>query len=96
MEHTKGVVTSDRRGTAKGGLLRDETHDLGSDGERDAAYRQRLAGLAWHEETNDPAGRPDNPDCNWYGPFGEGREAWWEYWYFWPHWGWEFVFWVWA
>ena len=45
LEHTKGVVTSDRRGTAQGGLLRDETHDLGSDGERDAAYRQRLAGL---------------------------------------------------
>ena len=55
-----------------------------------------LPALAWHEETNDPAGRPDNPDCNWYGPFGEGHEAWWEYWCFWPHWGWEFVFWVWA
>jgi hypothetical protein len=58
-----------------------------------------LPALAWHEETGDPSGAPENPDCEWYGPFGGGpgdHEAWWEYWCFWPHWGWEFVFWVWA
>ena len=62
-----------------------------------------LPALAWHEETGDPAGAPENPYCQWYGPFGGGgpgsmgeEEAWWEYWCFWPHWGWEFVFWVWA
>ncbi len=50
--------------------------------------------LAWHEETGDPAGRPDNPQCDWY-PNSNGHEEWWEYWCWWPHWGWEYVFWTW-
>ncbi len=56
-----------------------------------------LPALAYHDETGDPRGRPDNPDCDWYGPFQERRwDPWWEYWCYWPHWGWEFVFWVYA
>ncbi len=58
-----------------------------------------MPAVGWHEETGDSKGAPENPDCDWYGPFGGGPgddEAWWEYWCFWPHWGWEFVFWVWA
>jgi hypothetical protein len=54
-----------------------------------------LPALAWHEETGDPEGRPDDPKCDWYGPFEERPwDPWWEYWCYWPHWGWEFVFWV--
>ena len=50
--------------------------------------------LATHE-TGDPEGRPDDPKCDWYGPFEDRRwDPWWEYWCYWPHWGWEFVFWV--
>ncbi len=40
--------------------------------------------------------QPGEVDCDWYGPFGHGDEAWWEYWCFWPGWGWKYVFWVWA
>jgi hypothetical protein len=39
---------------------------------------------------------PGMPECEWYGPFGYGNEAWWEYWCWWPGWGWEYVFWAWA
>ncbi len=39
---------------------------------------------------------PGTPECEWYGPFGYGNDAWWEYWCWWPGWGWEYVFWVWA
>jgi len=39
---------------------------------------------------------PGMPECDWYGPFGYGNEAWWEYWCWWPGWGWEYVFWAWA
>jgi hypothetical protein len=54
-----------------------------------------LPALAWHEETGDEEGRPDDPKCDWYGPFHERPyDPWWEYWCYWPHWGWEFVFWV--
>jgi opacity protein-like surface antigen len=50
-----------------------------------------------NHEYGDEEDRPDNPKCDWYGPFSEGPgHAWWEYWCYWPHWGWEFVFWVWA
>ncbi len=64
-----------------------------------------LPALAWHLETGDDEGRPDNPKCDWYGPFSVEvweqlpwlqEASWWEYWCYWPHWGWEFVFWVWA
>jgi hypothetical protein len=55
-----------------------------------------LPALAWHE-TGDESGRPDNPMCDWYGPFEQPPyDPWWEYWCYWPHWGWEFVFWVYA
>lgn len=56
-----------------------------------------LPALAWHEETGDPAGRPDNPQCDWYlnWHWNDPDERWWEYWCWWPHWGWEYVFWTW-
>jgi len=40
---------------------------------------------------------PDAPQCSWYLNWllENPREAWWEYWCWWPGWGWEFVFWVW-
>jgi hypothetical protein len=39
---------------------------------------------------------PREPDCDWYGPYGSGNNAWYEYWCYWHGWGWEFVFWAWA
>ncbi len=41
---------------------------------------------------------PREPRCDWYGPYEDRRwkDAWWEYWCYWPDWGWEFVFWTWA
>jgi hypothetical protein len=38
---------------------------------------------------------PGDPQCGWYLNWEEPEEAWWEYWCWWPGWGWEFVFWVW-
>jgi hypothetical protein len=37
---------------------------------------------------------PGAPQCSWYYNTAD-RDAWWEYWCWWPGWGWEFVFWVW-
>jgi hypothetical protein len=37
---------------------------------------------------------PGAPQCGWYYNTAD-RDAWWEYWCWWPGWGWEFVFWVW-
>jgi len=55
-----------------------------------------LPALANHE-FGDESDRPDNPKCDWYGPFEERPwDPWWEYWCYWPHWGWEFVLWVYA
>jgi hypothetical protein len=41
---------------------------------------------------------PGAPQCSWYLNWvvSAPHEAWWEYWCWWPGWGWEFVFWVWA
>ena len=39
---------------------------------------------------------PGDPQCGWYYSTGAGWDPWWEYWCWWPGWGWEFVFWVWA
>ncbi len=44
----------------------------------------------------DDSHEPRPPDCDWYGPYGHGNDAWWEYWCYWHGWGWEFVFWAWA
>jgi len=38
---------------------------------------------------------PGAPQCGWYLNWEDPEEAWWEYWCWWPGWGWEFVFWVW-
>ena len=38
---------------------------------------------------------PGSPQCSWYKNWEEPEKAWWEYWCWWPGWGWEFVFWVW-
>ncbi len=35
-----------------------------------------------------------DPQCDWYYATGAGWDPWWEYWCWWPGWGWEFVFWV--
>jgi len=32
----------------------------------------------------------------WYYYQDSNLEPWWEYWCYWPGWGWEYVFWVWA
>ena len=37
---------------------------------------------------------PRDPQCGWYANW-DNRYEWWEYWCFWPNWGWEFVFWAW-
>lgn len=37
---------------------------------------------------------PGTPQCGWYLNWEDPEEAWWEYWCWWPGWGWEFVFWV--
>ncbi len=41
---------------------------------------------------------PSAPQCGWYLNWLAVLPdlAWWEYWCWWPGWGWEFVFWVWA
>ncbi len=44
----------------------------------------------------DDSHEPRPPDCDWYGPYGHGNDAWWEYWCYWHGWGWEYVFWAWA
>ena len=38
---------------------------------------------------------PGSPQCSWYKNWEDPEKAWWEYWCWWPGWGWEFVFWVW-
>ncbi len=40
---------------------------------------------------------PTAPQCNWYLNWYSANpdRAWWEYWCWWPGWGWEYVFWVW-
>ena len=38
---------------------------------------------------------PDAPQCGWYYSTDPDYEPWWEYWCWWPGWGWEYVFWVW-
>ena len=37
---------------------------------------------------------PRDPQCGWYANW-DNRYEWWEYWCFWPNWGWELVFWSW-
>ncbi len=51
-----------------------------------------LPALAEHDR------QPADPDCDWYLNWhrSDPDEAWWEYWCWWPHSGWEFVFWTWA
>ena len=44
----------------------------------------------------DDSHEPRPPDCDWYGPYGHGNDAWWEYWCYWHGWGWEYVFWAYA
>jgi hypothetical protein len=41
---------------------------------------------------------PGAPQCDWYKNWltADPDTVWWEYWCWWPGWGWEFVFWVWA
>ncbi len=39
---------------------------------------------------------PNAPQCGWYYSTAQGWDPWWEYWCWWPGWGWEFVFWTWA
>ncbi len=41
---------------------------------------------------------PNAPQCGWYANWllADPDVTWWEYWCWWPGWGWEFVFWVWA
>lgn len=38
---------------------------------------------------------PADPQCGWYYNTEEGFDPWWEYWCWWPGWGWDFVFWTW-
>jgi hypothetical protein len=46
------------------------------------------------EEPGDDGGEPDDPYCDWYGPYEEPPwDPWWEYWCWWPGWGWEYVLW---
>jgi len=44
-------------------------------------------------------GEPYEPKCEWrlvpHQPY-PWDEQWWEYWCYWPGWGWEYVFWTWA
>ena len=35
---------------------------------------------------------PRDPQCGWYSNWDE-EEEWWEYWCYYPRWGWEYVFW---
>ncbi len=41
---------------------------------------------------------PNAPQCSWYLNWltSDPDTDWWEFWCWWPGWGWEFVFWVWA
>lgn len=36
---------------------------------------------------------PAAPQCGWYAN-ADATETWWEYWCWWPRWGWEYVFWT--
>ena len=36
---------------------------------------------------------PDPPECGWYESWND-EEEWWEYWCYYPRWGWDFVFWT--
>ncbi len=47
------------------------------------------------EEDSGSDASPGEPQCDWYFNSAD-RDEWWEYWCWWPGWGWEFVFWVWA
>lgn len=38
-------------------------------------------------------GAPRAPQCGWYEAWSAG-DAWWEYWCYWPSFGWEYVFWT--
>jgi hypothetical protein len=38
---------------------------------------------------------PAAPQCSWYKNWEDPANAWWEYWCWWPGWGWEFVLWTW-
>jgi hypothetical protein len=54
------------------------------------------AGADFGSKGGDWEDEPSAPECEWYGPYEEDDDdAWWEYWCYWPGWGWEFVFWVW-
>ena len=36
---------------------------------------------------------PRAPQCGWYEAWSAG-DKWWEYWCYWPSFGWEYVFWT--
>ncbi len=52
-----------------------------------------LPALASHEYDNSE--EPREPQCGWYENWNN-HEDWWEYWCYYRHWGWEYVFWTWA
>jgi hypothetical protein len=52
-------------------------------------------GVYGTEEEGSSGDTPGEPQCGWYSA-SAGSDEWWEYWCWWPGWGWEYVFWVWA
>ncbi len=47
-----------------------------------------LADMGKQEEAE-----PDPPQCGWYESWND-EEEWWEYWCYYPQWGWDYVFWT--
>jgi hypothetical protein len=48
------------------------------------------------DDYDDDDNSPATPQCGWYYMTHSNYAPWWEYWCWWPGWGWGFVFWVWA
>ena len=43
-------------------------------------------------QTTPPPSSPQAPQCGWYESWNQ-HEEWWEYWCYYPGYGWEYVFW---
>jgi len=73
----------------------DEYDDRGYDDEYDD-YGRRYDDRGYYDDYDDRGydDDPRDPQCGWY-PSWDDDEEWWEYWCFWPDWGWEFVLWSW-
>ena len=72
-----------------------DNDDYGRDYHDDDDY-----GRNYHDDDDDydrdyyDYDEPRDPQCGWYANWNH-RHEWWEYWCFWPNWGWEFVLWSW-